>query len=143
MKRKFGQSERARYREAKALDRETKALDREAKASAKVEEVSSLLAEAAEAHQASAHTAFLNAAVSNRFVKLYTSSATSSHVLPLLAWVSIKKSVTLTRTHPSGTETQGVTNAFVKEREQELTFTRHRSPSTVISLGDGEEEELI
>jgi len=124
MKRKFGQSERARYREAKALDRKVKALDRKAKASAKVEEVNSLLAEAAEAHQASAHAAFLNAAVSNRFVKLYTSSATSSHALPLPASVSTEKSVTLPRTHPSGTETQGVTNAFVKEQEQELTFTQ-------------------
>jgi len=82
-------------------------------------------------------------------------------MLPLPALVSTEKSVTLPRTHPSGTEnqgvtnsfveeqeqeltfTQGVTNAFVKEREQELTFTRHCSPSTVISLGDGEEEELI
>jgi len=109
----------------------------------------------------SAHAAFLNAAVLNRFIKLYTSFATSSHALPLPASVSTEKSVTLPRTHPSGTETQGVTNAFVEEqeqeltftqgvtnafmeeREQELTFTRHRSPSTVISLGDGEEEELI
>ena len=104
-----------------------------------------MLAEAAEARQVSAHAAFLNAAVSNRFVNLYTSSVTSSHMLPLPASVSTEKSVTLLRTHPSGTETQGATNAFLEEQEQEqeLTFTRYRSPSTVISLGDREEEELI
>jgi len=129
LKLKFGQSERARYREAKAA--------------AKVEEVNSLLGEVAEANQVSAHAASLNAAVSTKLIKLYTSSTTDHTSLP--APVSTGNIVTPPRTHPSRTETQGETNSFSEEQQQEQqeqqegTFPRENTPaSDVISFGSEE-----
>jgi hypothetical protein len=125
---KFGQSERARYREAKAA--------------AKVEEITSLLTEFAEANQVSAQAASLNAAVTTKCIKLYSSSTTSHTFLP--APVSTGKIVTPPRTHPSRTETQGETNSFSEEQEQEQeTFFRENTPaSDVISFGSEEEEQV-
>ena len=88
----------------------------------------------------SAHAASLNAAVSTKLIKLYTSSTTDHTSLP--APVSTGNIVTPPRTHPSRTETQGETNSFSEEQQQEQqegTFPRENTPaSDVISFGSEE-----
>jgi hypothetical protein len=108
---------------------------REAAARAETHQAKSLLTQLSEAHQAHTHAASLTATVSDQLTKIYTSSSPS-----LALTVSTEKIVTPPRTHPSRTETQGETNSFLEEQEQE-TFFRENTPSDVISIEYEEEEQ--
>ena len=117
---------------------------RERNLAVEVQEHKALLAQYAEAHQATAHAASLTASVSSQFAKLYTSPSSFFHE-PVQFPVPTENTVLSPRTHPSRTDARNNTNPSPQEQEEpeeEEGYLRERSPSDVISIVDQKEEPL-